>query len=203
MKLLSLAFALSAALWLAGCRSAPVSYYTLTPADVSTSPGQDALPLVKVVLLLHPVPAEIDTTRIIVRGNDTQMRIEEGAQWTTPFADEFKGALVEALRRRFGLLVLTGARSNDTTVPRIDLALHRFEAVEGSSVAIAVDWSLAMPGKPRSDSLSCQRVVTARATGGLDGVAAAAQSAILQLADQMGAAVRVAVTGTTPVCQEN
>jgi uncharacterized protein len=179
---------------MAGCSSAPVTFYTLTPAEPITAAASQAQPSGKVILVIRPAPAEIDSTRILVRTGQNSMRVTELAEWTSPFADEVRAALTDALRRRFGMLVLSEARPNEGQLSRVDLTLHKFEAVEGVMVSLVADWSVTAPGNPQSGPLRCQSVLSAKPTAGIDGVVAASQSAILQLADQIGAAVQAGAT---------
>jgi uncharacterized protein len=173
-----------------GCRSAPVTYYTLTPAEPVTTAEVQAQPSVKVILVVRPAPAEIDSTRILVRTGQTSMRVTELGEWTSPFADQVKAALTDALRRKFDMLVLTEAHPSETQLSRVDLTLHKFEAVEGVMVSLVAGWSVTQPGNPQNGPLRCQSVLSAKPTAGIDGVVAASQSVILQLADQIGAAVQ-------------
>ncbi len=187
-------------LCLGGCRSAPAVYYTLVPPERVANPSSNTPPAARVVLVMRPVPVEIDTTRILVRAADSAMRVAEAGLWTSPFADEVKAALGDGLRQRFGMLVVTDVRPGDVTLPRIDLTLHKFDAIEGTAVSIVAAWSLSMPRNSGTDRLSCQSVLTVRAGGGVDGVVAASQTAILELADAIGTAVRAASAGATPAC---
>ena len=105
---------------------------------------------VRAILVLRSLPPGIDTTQILIRTDDTRLRVEESSRWVAPLGDEFRGALVDALRHQYGIIVSDGARRSDASVPRIDLTVRKFDVAEGSSIILAVDWVLANPGRATS-----------------------------------------------------
>jgi len=184
-----------------GCRSAPMTYYTLTPGDRSGTTAESGRPAVKAILVLRSLPAGIDTTQILIRTDDTRFRVEEGGRWVAPLGDELRGALVDALRHQYGIIVLDSARHNDAPVPRIDLTVRKFDIAAGSSITLAVDWALSNPGhEAASASLSCQAEFTQAAAGTVGGVVAAGQAAVLKLSRALGAAIEASSNGATPTC---
>jgi uncharacterized protein len=188
-----------------GCRSAPITYYTLTPADRSGTTAESGRPAVKAILVLRSLPAGIDTTQILIRTDDTRFRVEEGGRWVSPLGEELRGALVDALRHQYGITVLDSARHNDAPVPRIDLTVRKFDIAEGwpitgSSITLAVDWALSNPGHEPSTSLSCQAEFKETSAGTVSGVVAAGQGAVLKLARVLGAAIDASSNGATPKC---
>jgi uncharacterized lipoprotein YmbA len=188
-----------------GCRSAPIAYYTLTPADRSATTAMHGRLAVKAILVLRSLPAGIDTTQILIRTDDTRFRVEEGGRWVAPLGDELRGALVDALRHQYGIIVLDSARHNDAPVPRIDLTVRKFDVAEGwpitgSSTTVAVDWALSNPGREPSSSLSCQVELTETSAGTVAGAVAAGQAAVLNLSRALGAAIEASSNGATPIC---
>src|ERR1700722_14826933 len=169
-----------AILALCGCRSAPITYYTLTPADRSGTAAESG-PAIKAILVLRSLPAGIDTTQILIRTDDTRFRVEEGGRWVAPLGDELRGAVVDALRHQYGITVLDSARHNDAPVPRIDLTVRKFDVAEGSSVMLAVDWALSNPGHEPGASVSCQAEFRETSAGTVSGVGTAGQAAVLKL----------------------
>jgi len=188
-----------------GCRSAPITYYTLTPADRSGATAESGRPAVKAILVLRSLPVGLDTTQILIRTDDTRFRVEEGGRWVAPLGDELRGALVDALRHQYGIIVLDSSRHNDAPVPRIDLTVRKFDVAEswpttGSSITLAVDWAFSNPGHDSSSSLSCQAEFTQAAAGTVGGVVAAGQAAVLRLSRTLGAAIEASSNGATPIC---
>jgi len=183
-----------------GCRSVPITYYTLTPAYRSGSTAESGRPAVKAMLVLRSLPAGIDTTQILIRTDDTRFRVEEGGRWVAPLGDELRGALVDALRRQYGIIVVDSARHNDATVPKIDLTVRKFDVAEGSSITLAVDWALSNPGHEPSSSLSCQAELTETSAGSVAAAVAAGQAAVLKLSRALGVAIVASSNGATPIC---
>ena len=201
MRFLPLPWVVLSILALCGCRSAPMTYYTLTPADRGGTTTESARPAVKAILVLRSLPVGIDTTQILIRTDDTRFRVEEGGRWVAPLGDELRGALVDALRHQYGIIVLDSARHNDTPVPRIDVTVRKFDVAAGSSVTLAVDWTLSNPGhEAASASLSCQAEFKETAAGTVSGVVAAGQAAVLKLSHALGAAIEASSNGATPIC---
>ena len=75
-----------------------MTYYTLTPADRTGTTAESGRPAVKTILVLRSLPAGVDTTQILIRTDDTRLRVEEGGRWVSPLGEELRGALVDALR---------------------------------------------------------------------------------------------------------
>ena len=200
MRFLPLPWVVLSILALCGCRSAPMTYYTLTPADRGGTTTESARPAVKAILVLRSLPVGIDTTQILIRTDDTRFRVEEGGRWVAPLGDELRGALVDALRRQYGIIVLDSARHNDAPVPRIELTVRKFDVAEGSSVLLAVDWALSNTGHEPDSSLSCQAEFRETSAGTVSGVVAAGQAAVLKLSRTLGAAIQASSNGATPIC---
>jgi uncharacterized lipoprotein YmbA len=183
-----------------GCRSTPITYYTLTPAERSGTTAESGRPAVKAILVLRSLPAGIDTTQILIRTDDTRFRVEEGGRWVAPLGDELRGALVDALRHQYGIIVLDSVRRNDAPVPRIDLTVRKFDVAVGSSITLAVDWALSNPAHEPGSSLSCQAKLMETSAGTVGGAVAAGQAAVLNLARALGAAIEASSNGGTPIC---
>ena len=200
MRLLPLLCVVLAIFAMCGCRSAPISYYTLTPADRDSTATKSVRPAIKAILVLRSLPAGIDTTQILIRTDDTRLRVEEGGRWVAPLGDELRGALVDALRHQDGIIVLDSARHNEAPVPRIDLTVRKFDVAQGASVTLAVDWALSNTGPEPSSSLSCQAEFKETSASTVSGVVAAAQAAVLKLSRALGVAIEASSNGATPTC---
>ena len=200
MRLVPLLCVMLSIFLMCGCRSTPITYYTLTPADRSGATAESGRPAVKAILVLRSLPAGIDTTQILIRTDDTRFRIEEGGRWVAPLGDELRGALVDALRHQYGIVVVDSVRHNDAPVPRIDLTVRKFDVAEGSTMTLAVDWALSNPGHEPSSSLSCQTEFKETSTDTVSGVVAAGQAAVLKLSRALGGAIEASSNGATPTC---
>jgi uncharacterized lipoprotein YmbA len=200
MRLVPLLCVMLSIFLMCGCRSTPITYYTLTPADRSGATAESGRLAVKAILVLRSLPAGIDTTQILIRTDDTRFRIEDGGRWVAPLGDELRGALVDALRHQYGIVVVDSLRHNDAPVPRIDLTVRKFDVAEGSTITLAVDWALSNPGHEPSSSLSCQAEFKETSTDTVSGVVAAGQAAVLKLSRALGAAIEASSNGATPTC---
>jgi len=200
MRLLPLLCVMLAIFAMCGCRSAPISYYTLTPADRDSTATKSGRPAIKAILVLRSLPAGIDTTQILIRTDDTRLRVEEGGRWVAPLGDELRGALVDALRHQYGIIVLDSARHDEAPVPRIDLTVRKFDVAEGASVTLAVDWALSNTGHEPGSSLSCQAEFKETSASTVSGVVAAAQAAVLKLSRVLEVAIEASSNGATPTC---
>jgi uncharacterized protein len=201
MRRLLLLCVMLASIAICGCRSAPITYYTLTPGDRGGTPAEIGRPAIKAILVLRSLPAGIDTTQILIRTDDTQLRVEERGRWVAPLGDELRGALVDALRHQYGIIVLDSARHNDVPVARVDLTVGKLDVAEGASVTLAVDWALSNAVREAGGaSVSCQAEFRERAAGTVSGVVAAGQDAVLKLSRVLGAAIEASSKGEAPIC---
>jgi uncharacterized protein len=201
MRFCSRLCAMAAILALCGCQSAPMTYYTLTPADHSGTTAGSGPPAIKAILVLRNLPAGIDTTQILIRTDDARLRVEEGGRWVAPLGDELRGALIDALRRQYNIIVLEGGgRHGDVPVPKVDLTVRKFDLVEGASITLAVDWVLSSPGHEPNSSLSCQAEFREPSGGTVGGVVMAGQTAVLKLSQALGAAIEASSKGGAPMC---
>jgi uncharacterized protein len=200
MRFIPLLCVMLASVAMCGCRSAPITYYTLTPADRGGTTAESGRPAVKAILVLRSLPAGIDTTQMLIRTDDTQFRVEERGRWVAPLGDELRAALVDGLRHQYGIIVLDGARHGDGGVARVDLTVRKFDVAERASVTLAVDWALSNAGREMGASVSCQAEFTERAGDTVSGVVAAEQGAVVKLARVLGGAIEASSTGATPMC---
>ena len=183
-----------------GCRSAPMTYYTLTPTDRSGPSAESGRLPLKTLLVLRSLPAGMDTSEMLIRTDDTRLRVEEGGRWAAPFGEELRAALIDGLHHQYGIVVLDSAPHGDGPVPRIDLTVRKYEVVEGSSVTLAVDWVLSNTGHEPGTALSCQAELRETSGGTLAGVVGAGQAAVLKLSRALGAALEASSRGSTPQC---
>jgi uncharacterized lipoprotein YmbA len=205
MRLVPLHCTMLVTLVLCGCRSTPITYYTLTPASRADATAESGRPTIKAILVLRSLPVGIDTTQILIRSDDTRFRVEEGGRWVAPLGDELRGALVDSLRHQYGILVTDSVRHGDASVPRIDLTVRKFDFVEGSpasasSITLAADWALSNSGHEPNLSFSCHAEITKTSAGTVAGAVAAGQSAVANLSRALGAAIEASSKGEAPKC---
>jgi len=184
----------------AGCASAPIKYYTLSPAEwVATGSSQQTL---RAVVAVRSVPAGLDTAALVVRRDDTHVELAEGARWTAPFADEVREGLNEALRREYGIAGVDSSPSHSPPLTRVEVSLRKFDAAVGDSVALIADWTVTWQrSEGAAGSLVCRSLFKESAGVGLDGVVKAGQTLVIQLAHDVGGAVTAVAAGRAPECR--
>jgi uncharacterized lipoprotein YmbA len=72
-----------------GCTSAPVRYYTLTPAPDKTLPAETTLAID--VRVVH-TPPQIKHGELMVRTGPAEVTLLENERWASPANDEIKDA---------------------------------------------------------------------------------------------------------------
>ena len=137
MNGLYLRFALA---WLAavgaGCTSAPVRYYTLTPPPDKTRPPSETTLAID-VRVVH-TPPQLNRSELMVRTGPSEVTLLENERWASPVKDEIKDALRLALQRRLGSV--TGLRPGFTKLT-LDIDVQHLEAELGRYALLEVSWS--------------------------------------------------------------
>jgi uncharacterized protein len=183
----------------AGCASPPMKYYTLSPAQwVGTGSSQQAL---RAVVAVRSVPAGLDTAALVVRRDDAQVELADGARWTAPFADEVREALNEALRREYGIAVVDISPSHAPPLPRVDVSVRKFDAAVGDSVSLIADWTVTYQAPAGLEHLVCSSLLKESAGIGLDGVVKASQTLVIRLAHDVGGAIAASAGNKPPECR--
>ena len=182
-----------------GCASPPMKYYTLSPAQwVATGSSQQTM---RAIVALRSVPAGLDTAALVVRRDDAQVELAEGARWTAPFADEVREALNEALRREYGIAVVDISPSHAPTLPRVDVSVRKFDAAVGDSVSLIADWTVTYQAPAGPEHLVCSSLLKESAGTGLGGVVKASQTLVIRLAHDVGGAIVAGAGNRAPECR--
>ncbi|MBA1243297.1 PqiC family protein [Pseudomonas japonica] len=157
---------------LAGCRSAPVHYHTLTP--LLSGPARTVQPTGNLLIERVTVPAQVDRTQIVVRQGVHGLAILETDWWGASLADELQGALVDQLNRH-------PAPASKTSL-RVDV--QRFDLVPGRYALLDVKWRLRT--KRLTDSatteLNCQGIMQSPAGESVDDLVTAQQANVQAIA---------------------
>ena len=162
-----LIFALIATLaLLAACRSDPIQFHTLTPAQLS-SPGSTTD--IRIESLI--VPPQVDRPQIVVRQGNTGMAILETQWWGASLADELRSALNDQLSN-------AGSRGNVSV--RIDV--QRFDSIPGQYGLIDVKWRLRPSGAADNALLTCHSTLQTPSGPSIDDLVAAQQNNVKRLA---------------------
>jgi uncharacterized lipoprotein YmbA len=195
--------------WSAGCSSAPVRYYTLTPPPGEAMPASPTTLAVD-VRVVH-TPPQLNRAELMVRGGPTEVTLLENEQWASPVKDEIRNALrIELLRR----LRRTSGLPPAVTKLTLDIDVQQLEAELGQYVLLQASWSatLSAPGTqfadprstdPRSTGtrpVACTFQADEKIAGGYAGMVAGYQREIAALADSI---VAVLTSGTEASCQKS
>ncbi|MFJ5505245.1 membrane integrity-associated transporter subunit PqiC [Pectobacterium carotovorum] len=179
---------------LSACSSPPVRYHTLlAPA----SPVATVSPMAKTTraapffidVLPVGVPAQIDTSQLVIRQGDSGAVVLDNDRWLSPLSEEIRTALSADLTQRLNTQDVSGlARSADTPVVRIHLQVRRFDSWPGQSVTFDADWSLSAVGEENARArLLCRSQFAEQAAGGDTAMLHAQQQVITRLAEQIAA----------------
>lgn len=167
-------FAAAAVLLVAGCASAPIRYYTLTPAMAqgggTTRPVELAVPV---------VPEGLQRPQLVLRRSATRLDVVETSRWTTSFDMELHAALTAGLAAELP----PGEPARPPL--RVATTLRQFDARPGAGVDALFEWSLG-DGETR---LSCTRHLSARAAGDTDALVLAMQGVVRAAAHDMAFSV--------------
>lgn len=166
---------LLAALLLAACRSDPIHYHTLMPAQASP-PSSTAS--VELQIERVSVPAQVDRAQLVIREGGSGLAILETQWWGASLADELRSALQDQLASSGGQ-------------PRVGLQVQvqRFDSVPGQYALMDVSWRLRALGvNAKGAALNCRSVLQTPAGASLDALVAAHQQNVKRLAAQINQA---------------
>ena len=174
----------------AGCASAPIHYYTLSP-PMERAPGVSAgSPTID--LRLVNVPPQLDRVDLLIRTGPTEVTLLENERWASPLKDEIKDALRLELQRR---LVRAAASSRAFATLTLDIDVRRFEAEIGRYAHLEASWraTVSDAGKPSigEQVADCTFQADEQISAGYAGMVEGYQRAVAALAD----AIVVALTG--------
>ena len=119
----------------AGCTSAPVRYYTLTPPPDRTLPAPEPIPID--VRVVH-IPPQLNRSELMVRTGPTELTLLENERWASPVNDEIKDALRLELQRRLGHTTGLGPTVTKLT---LDIDVQHLEADLGGYALLEASWS--------------------------------------------------------------
>ena len=179
---------------LSACSSPPVRYHTLlAPASpvATLSPMANTTRAAPFFIDVLPVgvPAQIDTSQLVIRQGDSGAVVLDNDRWLSPLSEEIRTALSADLTQRLNTQDVSGlVRSADTPVVRIHLQVRRFDSWPGQSVTFDADWSLIAVGEENARArLLCRSQFAEQAAGGDTAMLHAQQQVITRLAEQIAA----------------
>lgn len=195
---------IATAAWLAGCSTtAAPQMFSMLPASsaaLASAPlaldERETTPL-PVAVEAIAVPLAVDQPQWLLRLPDQRVVLLEQTLWASPLRDEIRTALRDRLAQRWA------TTSEQPPVWRLSLALSRFDSALGREAWWEGHWTLRPGGAAAAagaPTISCALRIHERAGAGLPALAEAHRRALLRLADQIGARLRVAPSATPPAC---
>ncbi|HET6587459.1 MAG TPA: PqiC family protein [Oleiagrimonas sp.] len=186
--------------WLAGCSSAPIHFYTLVPPD-HAAPVSAATAAYRIAVLPVTIPAQVDQPQMVVREGASSVALLEGERWIAPLGDEIHMALSDALVRDLGAQDIYGlAGGGNKPVYRIKVNVDRFESVPGSHTLLAASWSVRRhDGK--GQAMQCTSRIRETVGPGYAALAGGHQRALQTLAGYIATAVRGMAEGGAGACR--
>lgn len=201
---------------LLGCQApTPIRFHTLAspiaqPAVHSTAqPAASAPPAATsaasppflIDVLPVGIPAQLDTSQLLVRQGDSTVVALNDERWIGPFADEARSALSAQLTQRLGTTDVAGlAPPKGKPVLRIKVQIRRFDAWPGQQVQLDADWSLGFADEPNGARLVCSTRQVVPAGPAYPQVVQAQQSALADLAAQLADSARHWANSRTAQC---
>ncbi|UVK91252.1 PqiC family protein [Pseudomonas atacamensis] len=167
---------LAAFVLLTACRSDPISFHTLTPAQPGASRNGADIAIESI-----SVPPQVDRAQIVIRQGNSGVAILETDWWSATLADELRGALIDQLS--------SGVGQQRASV-RIDV--QRFDSIPGQYALIDVKWRVRPLGAKDAALLTCRSVLQTPSGPSIEELVTAQQNNVKRLAAQITQAATAA-----------
>ncbi|VVO78035.1 membrane integrity-associated transporter subunit PqiC [Pseudomonas fluorescens] len=165
---------------LAACRSDPIEFHTLTPAQL---PGNTRA-TTDILIEGLTVPPQVDRPQIVVREGNTGMAILETQWWGASLVDELRSALLDQM-----------INNNPQRRVSVRLEVQRFDSIPGQYGLIDVKWRLRGASGDENSLLSCRSTLQTPSGPSIDELVAAQQNNVKRLAAVISQAVNSAQKG--------
>lgn len=157
----------TALLLLAACRSDPIHFHTLTPAQPGGTARGNA---VDVVIESITVPPQVDRPQIVIRQGSSGLVILETEWWGASLPDELSSALVDQL-----------VNSNLQHKISLRVDFQRFDSIPGQYALIDVKWRLRNPGDTDNTLVTCRSTLQTPSGPSIDDLVVAHQNNVKHL----------------------
>ncbi|MCH4901840.1 membrane integrity-associated transporter subunit PqiC [Pseudomonas sp. CH235] len=157
-------------LLLAACRSDPISFHTLTPAQPA-GPSYSVVGEIQIESMT--VPPQVDRPQIVIRQGDSGLAILETQWWAASLSEELRSALSDQLNN---------VRVNGKVLLRVEV--QRFDSVPGQYALMDANWRLR--SADGAFSLNCRSVLQTASGVSIDDLVAAQQNNVKRLAALVG-----------------
>ena len=172
---------------LAGCSSAPTTYYALASVPGPAGPGGPAA----IAVRTPEIAGYLDRNAIVRGGRDYRVDVASTQLWAEPLDGMISGVLVQELSQRLpGSQVQPSSFGVGTPDATVQLSVQRFDAAPDGTVTLLALLAV-QRGTGRDDAASRSVQLTAQAGSSGTASMVAAMSALLgQLADRAAALLR-------------
>lgn len=172
----------TALMLLAGCRSEPIQFHTLTPAQL---PGTARSNAGEILIEGLNVPPQVDRPQIVIRQGNSGLAILETEWWAASLSDELRSALVDQL-----------VNSNPQRKVSVRLDVQRFDSIPGQYGLIDVKWRVRSAGEGDNALVTCRSTLQTPSGPSIDDLVVAQQTNVKRLA----ALISQAAGGTQKGC---
>ncbi|PQP00491.1 hypothetical protein C5612_23735 [Pseudomonas frederiksbergensis] len=169
----------AALLLLTACRSDPIQFHTLTPAQPGGGGGSD------IQIESITVPPQVDRPQIVIRQGNAGLAILETQWWGASLSDELRSALIDQLVNR-----------NPRRKVSLRLVVQRFDSIPGQYALIDVKWRLRNLGNGDAELVTCRSTLQTPSGASIDELVVAHQNNVKRLA----AAISQTTADTSKAC---
>jgi uncharacterized lipoprotein YmbA len=166
---------------LAACRSDPIQFHTLTPAQLTGTSRNGA----QIEIELLSVPPQVDRPQIVVRQGNTGMAILETDWWGASLVDELRSALLDQM-----------INNNPQRKLSVRLEVQRFDSIPGQYGLLDVRWRLRSSNGHEDVIGNCRSTLRTPSGPSIEELVAAQQNNVRRLA----ALISQAAAGTQKGC---
>jgi uncharacterized protein len=185
----------------AGCASAPIHYYTLTPSS-GTAPSA-LLSLAVEVRVVH-LPPQLNHSGLMVRNGPAELTLLENERWASPLKEEITEALRLELQPR--IAATQGlSPAYDKLVVQLDVRQLEAELTNRASLEASFSATLIAGRTPLAEArkVACSFRAEQNIQGGYAQIVAAYQRDIATLADAIAAAVTSIANDARAACESS
>ncbi|MFJ7108475.1 membrane integrity-associated transporter subunit PqiC [Pseudomonas sp. NPDC098740] len=158
----------TALLLLAACRSDPIQFHTLIPAQPGLAARSSGA---EIQIEGISVPPQVDRPQIVIRQGNSGMAILETEWWAASLVDELRSALVDQM---------VNANPRHNLSVRVDV--QRFDSVPGQYALIDVKWRLRNLSEGDAALVTCRSTLQTPSGASIDELVAAQQNNVKRLA---------------------
>jgi uncharacterized lipoprotein YmbA len=185
-------FLMAAALGIAvlgGCASSPQAvFYTLSPVRTQERIAMGT----PAAIAIGPVavPEIVDRSQLVLRVNETQVRLDEFARWAEPLKRQIPSVIAADLAQLFPTALISSDPqwADPAAAYQVSVDVLSFESAPGDAAAVSVSWTVRPP--KQGAQVRGRSVVRERAGApGYDALVAAHSRALAAVSRDIAAAI--------------